>query len=110
MFARVRAGRAEHEIYQHGPPYASQICVQQLLNNPAVATALTPEGRHLRAVEFSGGFREFQRYSVHHNDELVVVLSGRYIADIDGEMHELGPGDAISYSGGVPHRYRVVGD
>jgi transcriptional regulator with XRE-family HTH domain len=74
------------------------------------ATALTPASRHLRGIEFNGGWREFQRYSVHHNDELVLVLSGRYVADVAGELYDLGPGDAISYSGGTPHRYRLEGD
>lgn len=73
------------------------------------ATALTRAGRHLRAIEFSGGWREFQEYSVHHNDELVTVLAGRYEADVGGELFDLGPGDSLSYSGGTPHRYRTVG-
>jgi transcriptional regulator with XRE-family HTH domain len=84
--------------------------VQNEADPGSAATALTPANRRLRAIEFDGGWHEFQQYSVHHNDEMVVVLEGRYVADVDGEHFELGPGDAISYAGGVPHRYRMVGD
>jgi transcriptional regulator with XRE-family HTH domain len=73
------------------------------------ATALTPASRQLRGIEFAGGWRDFQAYSTHHNDELVLILEGNYVADIDGELFELGPGDAISYAGGTPHRYRLEG-
>jgi transcriptional regulator with XRE-family HTH domain len=74
------------------------------------ATALTPANRHLRAIEFVGGWEDFQDYSVHHNDEMVLVLSGSYVADIDGEHITLDAGDSVSYPGGTPHRYRLVGD
>ena len=74
------------------------------------ATALTPASRQLRGIEFAGGWRDFQAYSTHHNDELVLILHGNYVADIDGELFDLGPGDAISYAGGTPHRYRLDGD
>jgi transcriptional regulator with XRE-family HTH domain len=74
------------------------------------ATALTPANRHLRAIEFVGGWEEFQDYSVHHNDEMVLVLAGSYEADVDGEHITLGAGDSVSYPGGTPHRYRLVGD
>jgi len=84
--------------------------VQNEADPSSAATALTPANRRLRAIEFDGGWHEFQQYSVHHNDEMVVILAGRYVADVDGETFELGPGDAISYAGGVPHRYRLVGD
>lgn len=74
------------------------------------ATALTPANRQLRGIEFTGGWSEFQQYSVHHNDEMVVILEGDFVADVDGDLIELAPGDAISYAGGVPHRYRTEGD
>lgn len=74
------------------------------------ATALTPKDRQLRGIEFKGGWREFAQYSVHHNEEMVLILEGQYRADIDGELYDLGPGDAISYAGGTPHRYQLVGE
>jgi transcriptional regulator with XRE-family HTH domain len=84
--------------------------VQNEADPTSAATALTPANRRLRGIEFRGGWPEFQQYSVHHNDEMVVVLEGSYVADVDGATFELGPGDAISYGGGVPHRYRLLGD
>jgi quercetin dioxygenase-like cupin family protein len=46
---------------------------------------------------------------VHRNEELVVILAGRYVFDIAGKEHEVGTGDSLAYSGGIPHRYRLVG-
>jgi transcriptional regulator with XRE-family HTH domain len=85
--------------------------VQTELAAGSTALELTRGVRHLRAVEFGGGAAEFQeRYFVHRNEELSLILEGRYVFDVAGAHHELGPGDTIAYSGGVPHRYRLVGD
>jgi uncharacterized cupin superfamily protein len=74
----------------------------------STALELTRGVRHLRAVEFGGGSAEFQeRYFVHRNEELALILEGRYVFDVAGAHHELGPGDTIMYSGGVPHHYRL---
>jgi transcriptional regulator with XRE-family HTH domain len=76
----------------------------------STALEVTRGPRHLRALEFGGGSSEFQdRYFVHQNEELAVILEGRYVFDVAGEEHEVGPGDTLSYSGGIPHRYRLVG-
>lgn len=84
--------------------------LQRALVPKTGSTALTAGERPLRAVELNGGWREFRRYAVHHNDEFVIVQSGRYESDVAGEIHVLGPGDAITYPGGVPHRLRCIGD
>jgi transcriptional regulator with XRE-family HTH domain len=77
---------------------------------PAVRQ-LTGGARHLRAVELGGGSPELpERYVVHRNEELSVVLAGRFVFDVAGEQHELGPGDTIACSGGIPHRHRIVGE
>jgi transcriptional regulator with XRE-family HTH domain len=77
----------------------------------SVAREVTRGARQLRAVEFGGGPTEFQdRYFVHRNEELSIILEGRYVFDIAGTHHEVGPGDSLAYSGGIPHRYRLVGD
>lgn len=84
--------------------------VQTELAAGSTALELTRGARHLRAVEFGGGSAEFQdRYFVHRNEELSVILEGRYVFDVSGVHYELGPGDTIAYSGGIPHRYRLVG-
>jgi transcriptional regulator with XRE-family HTH domain len=85
--------------------------VQTELAAGSTAVELTRGARHLHAVEFGGGSADFQdRYFVHRNEELAVILEGRYVFDVAGAHHELGPGDTIAYSGGIPHRYRLVGD
>ena len=38
--------------------------------------------------------------------ELLHVLDGRVVLEVDGTTHELSPGDAASFPGDVPHTYR----
>ena len=38
--------------------------------------------------------------------ELLHVLDGRVVLEVDGTTHELSPGDAASFPGDVPHAYR----
>lgn len=40
----------------------------------------------------------------HGGSEIGVVLDGSLTVELDGEAHRLRPGDAISYSSGIPHR------
>ncbi|WP_020667039.1 helix-turn-helix domain-containing protein [Amycolatopsis nigrescens] len=42
----------------------------------------------------------------HPSDECVVVLAGRMVLEVDGERHDLGPGDSASFDSRLPHRYR----
>lgn len=42
--------------------------------------------------------------------ELLHVLDGRVVLEVDGTTHELSPGDAASFPGDVPHAYRNVHD
>jgi transcriptional regulator with XRE-family HTH domain len=42
-------------------------------------------------------------------EEVVLCLSGRVAAGLDGETEELGPGDAIWFAADGPHSYRALG-
>ena len=46
----------------------------------------------------------------HDHESLVYVLSGRIRATVDGETHELGPGDAVLHAVGARHRIEAVVD
>jgi len=46
----------------------------------------------------------------HLGEEFALVLSGRLRVTIDGEAHELGPGDWIHYSSHPTHSVEVVSD
>ncbi|WP_019632389.1 helix-turn-helix domain-containing protein [Actinomadura atramentaria] len=61
----------------------------------------------LHALEFTGE-HPFDREFTHRNDEILYVVSGGVVAEADGREYELGPGDTLYCSGGVPHRWRPV--
>ena len=46
----------------------------------------------------------------HPGEELVIVLEGRMEFTVDGEPHELGPGDSIHFRTVRPHSWRNPGD
>ncbi|GAB2668627.1 XRE family transcriptional regulator [Gordonia jinhuaensis] len=53
-------------------------------------------------------FGEFYR---HPQDEWVHVVEGAIEVDLDdGRPVELRAGDSLYYAGGIPHRWRVIGD
>jgi len=45
----------------------------------------------------------------HPGEEFGIVLTGHHEVYLDGQRHELGPGDSISYPSTVPHWYRNPG-
>jgi len=41
----------------------------------------------------------------HNCEESVMVLAGRATVEIDGTLHDMGPGDTTWVPAGVPHRF-----
>lgn len=62
------------------------------------AVGLTRMGVHLVRLEQGETSSVYHRH--HYDEEWVYVLSGRAIADIGGEKHEVGPGDFMGFAGG----------
>lgn len=60
-------------------------------------------------VEMEPGTSTEKRVYAHEGEECGVVLAGRMLVHIGDEVHELGPGDAISYPSTLPHWYEVPG-
>lgn len=58
------------------------------------------------ALEITGAPPEFGEPYKHPGDELLYVVSGRVEVRFGDELFQLGPGDSLSYSGGVPHSTR----
>jgi transcriptional regulator with XRE-family HTH domain len=48
--------------------------------------------------------------ATHRGKEYGYVLSGRLVVEVGDEVLELGPGDAVVFPSGTPHRFRAVGD
>ncbi len=46
----------------------------------------------------------------HNDDETFYILEGQYAFEINGEVHNLGPGDCARTFRGIPHAYRNVGE
>jgi transcriptional regulator with XRE-family HTH domain len=58
------------------------------------------------ALEITGAPPEFGEPYKHPGDELLYVVSGRVEVRFGDELFQLGPGDSLSYSGGVQHSTR----
>lgn len=48
--------------------------------------------------------------AVHGGKEYGYVVSGRLEVEVGGETLTLGPGDAVVFRSGSPHRFRALGD
>ena len=46
----------------------------------------------------------------HEHESLVYVVSGRIRATVEGEVRELGPGDAVLHGAGARHRIEALVD
>ena len=72
------------------------------------AQILTGEHMHLiRAVYEPGATYEMHS---HPHEQFSLLLSGRMLLTVGGEIREIGPGDGWYAPGGVPHGGEVLGD
>lgn len=51
----------------------------------------------LHVVRVAPGKESFVYHSHHCEEEFIYILSGRGVAEIDGEEHEVGPGDFMGF-------------
>jgi transcriptional regulator with XRE-family HTH domain len=70
-----------------------------------VARMLSHSDRPFHTLEYSGDNREPGSFFEHPEHEFVYVTAGSLSVDLDGSVHELDVGDAVSYVGGVRHRW-----
>ena len=67
--------------------------------------------RRFHPMEIAGANREWGVSFAHAEDEFIHVLAGRIELDLGPEgLLVLETGDAVYCDGGVPHRWRAVGD
>jgi len=89
------------ESFSHPWNPKSQLIGVQLsralgLKRTAVSIARMPPGKE-----------SFVYHSLRHEEEWLYILSGRAIAEIDGEEPEVGPGDFIAFpTPSVPHHLK----
>jgi transcriptional regulator with XRE-family HTH domain len=71
----------------------------------AEARMLAP-GTAFDVIEFRGTNADLGDYYVHQVDELLYVVSGHVLLDLDNHgSSDLGPGDSVSYDAGTRHRW-----
>ena len=56
------------------------------------------------AVFAPGGSTGSEQYSHPGNHEVVVVVRGRLLVELNAARHELATGDSIDYDSALPHR------
>ncbi|MGN6326535.1 cupin domain-containing protein [Pseudolysinimonas sp.] len=67
--------------------------------------------RRFHPMEITGANRDWGVLFSHAEDEFLYVLDGRIELDLGPEgMFVLATGDAVHCDGGVPHRWRAMGD
>ncbi len=74
------------------------------------ARALVRGDRALSALEVNGSPHEFADYFQHPGEEILYIVEGEIELDLDGELIQLAPGDAVTYDGLRPHRTRSTCD
>jgi uncharacterized cupin superfamily protein len=57
-------------------------------------------------VRIDPGKESFVYHTHHFEEEWIYVLSGRGIAEIEGQEHEVGPGDFMGFPPSVAHHLR----
>lgn len=60
------------------------------------------------AMEIRGAPADFGASYEHPGGELLYVVDGHVEVEVGSDRFRLGPGDAVSYSGEVPHRTRRI--
>ncbi len=68
------------------------------------ATGLSRTGVNL--VKLAPGKESCVYHAHYYEEEWMYVLSGRGIAELDGEEHEIGPGDFLGFPTGTAHHTR----
>ena len=69
-----------------------------------VPTGLVRTGVNLYRV--AAGKESLVYHAHSYEEEWIYILAGRGIAEIDGEEHEVGPGDFLGFATGVGHHMR----
>jgi uncharacterized cupin superfamily protein len=69
------------------------------------------ERAHVSLVRLPPGKDSFAYHAHHYEEEWIYILSGRAMADIDGDAVEVGPGDFMGFAApSVPHLLRNTFD
>jgi transcriptional regulator with XRE-family HTH domain len=78
-------------------------------NDTGTARSMIGANPSIAAVDFIGGPLEYFTYYVLPSDNVLMVLSGKFEIDVEGEVAVLEAGDAVFVKQGVRHRWRRRG-
>jgi transcriptional regulator with XRE-family HTH domain len=77
---------------------------------PGGVRELPLSGTRMRVREWSGGGRDWpEERETAIGEVLLYVVRGALEADLDGTLHRLEAGDALTFDGAVRHRFRRTG-
>jgi uncharacterized cupin superfamily protein len=100
VFHASEIGQREQSFSHPWNPKSQLIGVQ-------LSRALGLKRTAVSIARMAPGKESFVYHSHHHEEEWLYILSGRAIAEIDGEELEVGPGDFMAFpTPSVPHHLK----
>lgn len=106
-------GLQMHDLFEHGAGAVASPVVRkgeqtEVQTSEGVIRRLAhhaaEQGLEIAVNEYEPGTASGERLIHHVGHEYGVVISGTLHVDLDGQVHVLGPGDAIRYDSATPHR------
>lgn len=77
----------------------------------SVKVSASDTGGHLLVIEQHNAYPGGPPRHVHHDqEEWFYAVEGRYVVEVAGVEHELGPGDSVLAPRGVAHTWALVGE
>jgi uncharacterized cupin superfamily protein len=89
--AQAPAGHIKHPWNPHSDIYMTRLGVLAGLSRTVISLARVPPGKE-----------SFVYHSHERGEEWLYILSGRGRAEIDGQFHEVGPGDFMGFTAPGP--------
>jgi len=95
------------EIARTARPFTQKLNPNSLFRASALSRLSGMSRAHVSHVRLPPGKDSFAYHAHAYEEEWIYILSGRALADIDGQTFEVGPGDFMGFpTPSVPHLLR----
>ena len=95
------------EIRAKGRPYSQKLNPSSYFIGASLSRRAGMSRAHVSIARIPPGKESFAYHAHQVEEEWLYILSGRGVADIDGESYEVGPGDFMGFKAPqVPHLLR----
>ncbi|HWA00661.1 MAG TPA: cupin domain-containing protein [Caulobacterales bacterium] len=99
------------EIAPHARPFSQKLNPNSLFRATALSRLAGMERAHVSLVRLPPGKDSFANHAHMLEEEWLYIISGRAIAEIDGQSYEVGAGDFMGFATpSVPHLLRNTFD